>query len=894
MKSGALHALLMAVMTTLLLVSLAPVTVAEVDKQSALGVQQDYGVYGKRTLYPETSLQQVTIITPQQYLESAQWLAASLEELVPDTQVVVEVVEHLDSSWYPFHDAMWERNLILLGNMETNKYVTVLYGMSLTAVDAYFPFAGGYVLQTIVDPLGKGKNVLLVGASDADGMQAGLKKLVAAIDTEQGVVPWTAAADLKMSSMVAPVSTWNDAVWTVRSMVNQLAVPNQPPSREMATLIEDVLKMVGSLGEAYAYTGESKYGEGFTTLLHALLDFVDNNKQAVALVSRLVPLKGFGGYLHTALRLVEPSPLLDENDRRNLVTLYAQTLDWDMQMSYITQFIDLYKKPNPPVTRRNKYIFTGLNIALGAQYFTTFLPEYHAAVRWKSLADDMFEKAESLISQDDSTDYLFYIPMTFLRYGAAFGREDIIREAIAMADLQLMFIDNLGGYTTLGDGQAWGNTSALYWGHSVILRAAAFFMGDPQYIGVIDKVNKNKMGFNTSDLIKPMYMYNSSIKGVLPNTEPQVTAYPIDAAYYGDMHNPNSPIYSSGIAVAADKAFFKMVWRSGWGEEDQYMLLDGVSGAIHSNVDGNSILSLTDQGRIWLTGGRSLGAGTSGHTGIVVRKDGKVSNKPTLVSLEALVDLPGFAYTRTRDIDYGGTDADRHILWNKQRYFVVVDEITIKQSAQYSIENNWYVLGNGSLQGRNTVVLQRDRQFSVINRDTSKISVSSKASIAAKDWAKYRYFIGAPDMTYALQTYSGRYQPGDKLTFVNVLVGGGVIDAVESVSETALLITSAGLRTVIGIGELQADRLAIRAEAFMLDEQQGWSLVNATSLSMGNLQITTSNPLTLYLDAKAKTLSVPGGTGVVYINSVAYQAAPELIVELPVEVDFELPQAWLN
>jgi len=75
-----------------------------------------------------------------------------------------------------------------LGNLNNNRMIERLYFNKYLAIDGLFPGPGRYVLQTVHEPYNGplGKNVVVIGASDAAGLAAGvdefIRRLPAAVD----------------------------------------------------------------------------------------------------------------------------------------------------------------------------------------------------------------------------------------------------------------------------------------------------------------------------------------------------------------------------------------------------------------------------------------------------------------------------------------------------------------------------------------------------------------------------------------------------------------------------------------------------------------------------------------------------------------------------------------
>ncbi len=65
-----------------------------------------------------------------------------------------------------------QTHLITLGNLNNNQTMFYLYGNHWTRVDCKWPGPNGFVVQTIGNPWGTGKNVVILGGSDAAGVEA--------------------------------------------------------------------------------------------------------------------------------------------------------------------------------------------------------------------------------------------------------------------------------------------------------------------------------------------------------------------------------------------------------------------------------------------------------------------------------------------------------------------------------------------------------------------------------------------------------------------------------------------------------------------------------------------------------------------------------------------------
>lgn len=63
-----------------------------------------------------------------------------------------------------------DQHLIVLGNRSTNKLLSALYARHYSLTDLRYPGPGGHEVRTLHNPLGNGKNVIIIGGSDAAGV----------------------------------------------------------------------------------------------------------------------------------------------------------------------------------------------------------------------------------------------------------------------------------------------------------------------------------------------------------------------------------------------------------------------------------------------------------------------------------------------------------------------------------------------------------------------------------------------------------------------------------------------------------------------------------------------------------------------------------------------------
>ncbi len=104
---------------------------------------------------------------------------------------------------------------IVLGNRSTSRTLSALYDRFFTFVDLKYPGPGGHVLQSLHNPFGNGRNAIVVGGSDAAGVQAAAEALATRVREPTGrdlVLGWLQDIRLPEGTRV-PESLEEACIW---------------------------------------------------------------------------------------------------------------------------------------------------------------------------------------------------------------------------------------------------------------------------------------------------------------------------------------------------------------------------------------------------------------------------------------------------------------------------------------------------------------------------------------------------------------------------------------------------------------------------------------------------------------------------------------------------------
>ncbi|MBM4084732.1 MAG: hypothetical protein FJ272_08085, partial [Planctomycetes bacterium] len=131
-----------------------------------------------KKLYPRTALVEngqprclVAVPDERQHDGLAKRFADLVRERTGASLDVKRALELVDEDWKVNFGAVGGRNIVALGNVNSNRLLAVLYGQRYVVEDSIYPGEGGYVIRTVHDPFAKGINVLALAGSNAAGVE---------------------------------------------------------------------------------------------------------------------------------------------------------------------------------------------------------------------------------------------------------------------------------------------------------------------------------------------------------------------------------------------------------------------------------------------------------------------------------------------------------------------------------------------------------------------------------------------------------------------------------------------------------------------------------------------------------------------------------------------------
>ena len=200
------------------------------------------------------------------------------------------------------------------------------------------------------------------------------------------------------------------------------------------------------------------------------------------------------------------------------------------------------------------------------------------------------------------------------------------------------------------------------------------------------------------------------------------------------------------------QAYDKVAFRTKIARDSAFLLLDGLSGFGMAHADAANIVQFYDKGRVWLWPAGYMTYALPEHNVVVVMRNGEggVDKVPMLADLELNVDLSRFGAVRSTLHNYNGMDWARNILWAKDRYFLVIDEMIAVAPGEYVLQG-WWKAG-GSLEGRR-LRSGEEVQFQLVSLDDATLSQTTGRH-------------GQPQLR---TSQTAALEPGDRRVFMTLL-----------------------------------------------------------------------------------------------------------------------------
>ena len=576
---------------------------------------------------------------------------------------------------------------IAIGNLECNPLLARLYELGRVRCDRGYPGRGGRVVRTIHDPWGSGRNVIALGGSDNDGIQAAVDAFLAQVANGPSLV-FDRLMDIKLNPSV------DKAI-------------GRPSNSSM-----------GHAGWQYYLTGRDELAKRFRGKYVRQIrgrEGVFEDEETSGIVTVQPHLFIYNAY--HVWPMIEDSPVFSTSDRAK-ITRYFLNVVRSKEGLHQRGYLHDLRHPRP---RQNHQTHT----AMGVYYMADYMSKHYQLPE----AQDWLEKSATFFAAHDlgskpacdSNGHQWGASWAdVLKYALLSQRHSVFLTGTARdaADRSLVNTGPLGSYVFTGDMAALAGSA-----HNVHM-PTAYFYGEGKYAWRVSRFGSNG--------IRRGYM--TDLQPDEPVDHVGIYRARLAPLYY------RTPLTGRQSDVPLHRAFDKVSLRSGLDRDAHYLLLDGIAGGSHSYNDVNTILELWHQGRALLVTGESLyGHSMKHHNGLVVVKDGEGGKLPLIAKLHGMWDLDTVGFLSSEVSGYCGIDWTRHLLWRKDKYLLVLDELIAREPGNYSLQWYWRTLGEPELSGRTFRARQRSRVGPRLPKGVLAIRASDMTPPSASSGKSFRH-----------------------------------------------------------------------------------------------------------------------------------------------------------
>ena len=713
----------------------------------------------------------------------------------------------------------------------------------------------GAIVRTVHNPFGYGRNVVVLGASDEEGLRRSVELLGQQVSGP--VLPRLLTIEIGDTARASGIVPGPGPDEAARAKMAEAAA-GQIATNAFVT-VRGVMNGTRSYAQNYFLTGSENWALLYRDIWRAIMAEPDEKNNAHGPMEwTFQAMEGWD--------LVEEAAALTDQDRLD-ITNHLLKVGVRNEQSYGRNIQNVNR-----TIADGHQLDQALCIYMHGYYFDKY---YGINGHWKDMALPLIKLAENTPRVHDSYAYGPIIATDFItgEYSLKTGDMTFFENGNCLEQARWMMLcsDNLGAGGTFGDDGAWRGSIRMD-----LMARANWFYRDDTLKWFMQGYRPLIGGFaNDRPARKPVELMGTKLIPLHPNL------YKVAAETRRDA---GAASWSADLCPP-EKAFDKLSFRSDFGEQYQYMLIDGITEISHGHRDGASILRFTDNDRLFLTEGHYIQTSPREHNTLLVSHDGQQWSPPPLVSLEHHADLERTGMAQVLTSAYNGADWRRSIVWLKEGFFVVVDDVEAREAGEFDLECNWRSLGRAALgEGGLFTVDQTGEGFAIQDAGGSGAVIQEQwDGQSANYYASYPY---SPDglVKVLRQHRSLTMQPGERMAFCNLLhtyQGSEPTLRAERVTDRAMLVSGPQGRWLVGVGEVDLPGIiATDAAMWMVGSDGLVAYADATRLSVGGAVQALAGP--------SGEVMLPGSGAA--LNGV--KAAPAGTVAASVDDEPELEPLW--
>lgn len=599
-------------------------------------------------------------------------------------------------------------NTILFGGGHENRVARWLAYRSYGWADATLPGAGGVLVTTHVDVGSSGTNVVQI-AGDPDALRQAVAAVLEQVRDEGGCIgvghihsvtlgprtqrampEWPAVVESVFALMAHPLVETPLSADPVEA-ARQVAPGFDSGGYEKNYVNNGPLRAAIQAVRYYEVSGDVR---GAVFLREVLLHFMDYYLNTAAGASIPSDVDFYLGHVVSAFARLQSLPLFSDEDcllcANFLLACTRAVFDYNQRF---------WKVKPEQTTRHNHQTFPGRTLLQCADAFDRHgIPD---ARRWREESRLIFSGGvlERSKHSENANLYEYLTPEHAAWFCAYAGTMTVFSNGhlAGAARRAVVTTDNFFRPVDYGDAALTMKPQMC----DVLPRLAAGHSDDPE----LQWFARNVFERSPEYILSPT-LGLPPLRSERPGTPPAHGAWeklPLDDAFWRD--------YVS--AYPRKHVFDKLAFRSGWTDDDQYLLFEGVGNLSisHSHNEVNSIVRYNQAGRHWLVSngyGKRVGVsnaavafstrvrGPDDHNMLVLRDPGgkTLTDLPVCSVLLALGDAGPVHHLTAALLNYGGVDWYRTIVLIEDRLLLVIDRIVPGPGVTPKGHIEWNALGD--------------------------------------------------------------------------------------------------------------------------------------------------------------------------------------------------------
>ena len=606
------------------------------------------------------------------------------------------------------------RHLILVGNISNNRWVLDLYRRRHAFADARFPGPGGVIIHPAASRWDGKMNVLVIGVSRDEDLEAGFDRFLGLLEPGAKVIP-----NLHFLKTEVPLPKPPESVEALLDYTRSLTSPR------------DLYANVGNWGLLYFLTGEKKWAGYFRDGFRLCLE---RGRRS----GRWIPEEWTMMYfclwnmIHV-WELLDDDPYFTPADRKAIEDVLWGYTQFALGRPYLDERFLPQGEP-----RQNHSTFLALSLFYASRYYNekygmTGLEPW--AARFRRCFDD--GQALSYRPNDDGGHgYQVLAPGHYLNYALACGDESFFDSGRMrrLVDLMAATIDNRGDPVTFGDigGYSHWKPGDKQADEAKFFSLAAWKYREGEYQWLYNWLSRDRS--LAVDTWGPLGVGLYAVELEEKKPERFLGVFPVMLDEPSLRWSARNSQNRSQLPVRTETYVDKVAFRRSFDPRDEYLLLDGTSIFAHGHLDGNTVTRLTWKDRIWLFDLHYIKDSPREHNGVVVVRNGSQDAPPPLTSLDLRADFDTIGVTRTTSRNYNGADWQRHIVWKKGRYFLFLDRMIAADEGTFRFENRWRTRGVCRSDSEGLSVRQGESVFRIRSADDASRKVIEEADEPLGSW----------------------------------------------------------------------------------------------------------------------------------------------------------------